>query len=1366
MSSIESLATTAIVTSATLASTIASTITGATTDATGAATSFAGSSSSSTSTTPTTTKSSSPAAATSSAADVQKYSGIGLVAFLTALASGLIIFAVQMGFFLMLRNRLARIFKPKTYLVPERERTEPPPQGIVGMFRTLLKFDDREIIKKCGLDAYFFLRYLKTLLIIFVPIAAIVIPILLPLNYSDGKGQGLLTNDTDTDVTNDSVRGLDTLAWGNVSPKNTDRYWAHLVLAICVVVWVCTVFFFELKVYIKVRQDYLTSAEHRLRASATTVLVNNVPSKWLTEDALNGLFDVFPGGIRNIWLTRDLTHLLDKIKQRKEMHELLEEAETELIKKAKKRQLKHQEADEKKRRRDLKLQHETKEERDARMKEKDAEARRMAEASSAPSVPPSPTMRDAESSTVADCGDGDESEARLSMDPEKETGPPSARRKGFNFINDPVSKVGHGLKSGVGKANRGLSKGIGTATDNVFGTGIGGFSAVPIAEDSSTASPVPARVADLRRPKVSIDSERPSTAGTNPFAGGSHSRSASAASTHPTIHERNATPYGNTVRKLSNLDDMYDNERVRFWQFWKPPAGGYASPVPQTAQEDPFDKKPKSEKSLWAKIKVYLPFIGGYDIDPLEYPAFHNPSRKPDGNKEQSDDGDASGSAKGVDAGADDEQDEHRSVDSRSKKEEEEEEEEEVPAVWEKHLKKSERPTHRLPIWGFFPGLPLISRKVDTIFWCRKELARLNMEIEEDQKHPERYPLMTSAFIQFNHQVAAHMASQSLIHHLPKQMAPRQIEISPKDVIWDNMALTWWQEWLRSALVFAVLFFMIVFWAVPVAWTAAFSQINNLTKQIPWLGFLNENPALHKAAEAVAGVLPAIMLALLLILVPIILDFLAEFKGVKTGSQKTEFVQVFYFIFLFIQVFLVVSVTSFFASSFDGLFQNIQSVRTVQDIFEILARNLPQAANYFFSYMVLQALSTSSGTLLQIGALLMWYVIARILDTTARNKWTRNVTLNEVKWGSFFPTYTNFACIALVYSIVAPLISLFAIGTFSLLWVAQRYAMLYITRFESDTGGVLYPRAINQTFTGLYVMELCLIGLFSIARNEAGDAACANQAIIMTVVLILTVIYQLLLNYSFSPLFRYLPITFEDEAVLRDDIFQRAQDKRLGLADIADEDEDEEEDEDAPHAQLGGGSGSGYRGAHTGHEQAQIEMQILRKARRRSRHQSDTAGTSFNPVRIAGQVGSWAKRETKSTARKLASPLVGGSGDSHQESVAAQYRAQQRQRDIEAQRTMGDAMFGGVHDEIEDLTPDERDVLVRHAFQHYALRARRPAVWIPKDDIGIGEDEIARSRKYSDYIWITNEGAALDSKTRVVYGRAPPDFSEVDLINL
>ncbi|KAI8689962.1 hypothetical protein LRP88_13735 [Fusarium phalaenopsidis] len=1212
-----------------------------------------------------------------SAADKDK--GIGIVSFLTAVAVAMVVFAVQILLFLFLRNKLARIFKPKTYLVPERERTEPPPRTVVGMLKTLWHYSDREVIEKCGLDAYFFLRYLKTLLIIFIPICGIVMPILIPLNYVGGRGKNIDIKDDDASRNETIPTGLDTLAWGNVSSKNTSRYGAHLLMAILVVIWVCWVFFFELRVYIKVRQDYLTSAEHRLRASATTVLVNSIPGKWLSEEALMGLFDVFPGGIRNVWINRDLSTLLDKIKERNKVHLMLEQAETDLIKSAKKAQLKQQKAQEKKERKEMKLGAMSKKERAERNAREDAEAQRIAMSAEG--------MTAGDKHEVPHTIDAGVRESRYEIlnqasanNTEEED---KASSKGFKvpLLGDPLSKVGHGIMGVVSKAGNNVEDTLETTN---------GFMGLSQTNDNRA----PSRSSDRYRIRPSVDEDDNRISASETLRQNNHSRNTYRMSVESTA-EINPKPSrepiglgGNTVRKLENPEDIYTTKDSKWWQFWKPPPGAYTSPVPQGAAAAAYKQlKEDNKKTLWQTIKYSLPFVKPeVEEEPIEYPLAYNPDYT---------------------------------------------EEQDQPAEWEKYLKKKNRPSHRLPLFGvtWLFGVPFVTKKVDTIYWCREELARLNLEIEEDQKHPERFPLMNSAFIQFNHQVAAHMACQSVIHHVPKQMAPRMNEISPKDVVWDNMAFSWWHEWIRSALVFVIVAAMIFLWAIPVAWTAALSQLDQLIQDNEWLHFLKDNPTVHNIAKAVAGVLPAVVLGLLLFLIPIILDFLASFKGAKTGSQKVEFVQVFYFVFLFIQVFLIVSIASFFAASIDELVNNVKQLQTAKAVLDLLATNLPSASNYFFSYMILQAMSTSSGTLLQIGTLVMWYVIARILDSTARNKWSRNTKLNQVKWGAFFPIYTNFACIALIYCVIAPLISIFAIITFGLLWFAQRYAMLYVTRFEHDTGGVLYPRAINQTFTGIYFMELCIAGLFFITKDEKGKSACTAHGIVMIVVLILTILYQVLLNYSFSPLFRYLPITFEDEAVLRDEAFQRAQDRRLGLLE---EDELPEETEDEQEK------------THQPETAQDIEMRKFGSIRR--------------PVK---QVGTWA-RDGGNQIRKLAA--VGKSRDKNKK--ASEYRRQHREKDVEAQRAIGEALFGGIHDEIEDLTPDERDALVRHAFQHEALRARRPTVWLPRDDLGVSDDEIRRTQEYSENIWISNEGTALDSKVRVVYGRAPPDFSEVDLINL
>jgi len=168
--------------------------------------------------------------ATNTSELVDKSQGQSLVSFLTALSASLVVFGVQITLFLLLRTKLARIFKPKTYLVPERERTDPPPQTPWGALSTLLRYKDREIIKKCGLDSYFFLRYLQTLLLIFIPIAVVVIPILVPINYVGGESNNFTNSSQGS--SKDTITGLDTLAWGNIVPTKVNRYWAHLVLAL------------------------------------------------------------------------------------------------------------------------------------------------------------------------------------------------------------------------------------------------------------------------------------------------------------------------------------------------------------------------------------------------------------------------------------------------------------------------------------------------------------------------------------------------------------------------------------------------------------------------------------------------------------------------------------------------------------------------------------------------------------------------------------------------------------------------------------------------------------------------------------------------------------------------------------------------------------------------------------------------------------------------------------------------------------------------------------------------------------------------------------------------------------------------------
>lgn len=333
---------------------------------------------------------------------------------------------------------------------------------------------------------------------------------------------------------------------------------------------------------------------------------------------------------------------------------------------------------------------------------------------------------------------------------------------------------------------------------------------------------------------------------------------------------------------------------------------------------------------------------------------------------------------------------------------------------------------------------------------------------------------------------------------------------------------------------------------------------------------------------------------------------------------------------------------------------------------------------------------------------------------------------------------------------VAPLILVFNIITFSLFWFVYRYNTLYVTKFRFDTGGLLFPRAINQLFTGLYVMEVCLIGLFFLVRDENDQVACEGQGICMLVVLVLTIGYQILLNEAFGPLIRYLPITLEDEAVRRDEEFARAQQSRLGI-DAGDKDADVEH-------RL---AKQEHEDCHQGRDARDIELESLEEDREtRLRHDSNCRLSTSKP---GSKRPSWTDRSPNRRSKYFGV-------NSATSSPTIQALREKMAQDAEAQgpppKALGHALFAGIHDELEDLTPDERDQLVQRAFQHEALRAKRPVIWIPRDDLGVSDDEIYRTQRFSKHIWISNEYQALDGKCRTIFSRSPPDFSEVDLIQL
>lgn len=424
-------------------------------------------------------------------------------------------------------------------------------------------------------------------------------------------------------------------------------------------------------------------------------------------------------------------------------------------------------------------------------------------------------------------------------------------------------------------------------------------------------------------------------------------------------------------------------------------------------------------------------------------------------------------------------------------------------------LSTKQRPTHRTGPLGLF------GKKVDTIEWCRTELERLIPEVDKAQStyRSGTYKKIPAVFIEFFTQAQAETAYQVLAHHQALQMTPKYIGVTPGEVVWSALKVSWWQRVVRRFAVIAFITALIVFWAIPVAAVGIISNVQAL-EGISWLSWLKQVP--DKIMGVITGLLPSVLLAILMSLVPVVMRLCAKLSGEPSLSRVELFTQNAYFAFQLIQVFLVATLSSAATVVAKKIIDNPASVT------DLLSTNLPKASNLYISYFIVQGLTIASGVISQVVGFAIFTVLYKFLTGTPRAMYTHWANLSAISWGSVLPIYTNIAVISITYAGIAPLVLGFATIGMSLFYLAYRYNILFVTETKIDTRGLIYPRALKQLFAGVYVAELCMIGLLA-------ASAVIGPLILMIAFLLFTVLFHITINSALDPLLYNLPRSLESE---------------------------------------------------------------------------------------------------------------------------------------------------------------------------------------------------------------------------------------------
>ncbi|KAG7661895.1 uncharacterized protein J8A68_004590 [[Candida] subhashii] len=581
---------------------------------------------------------------------------------------------------------------------------------------------------------------------------------------------------------------------------------------------------------------------------------------------------------------------------------------------------------------------------------------------------------------------------------------------------------------------------------------------------------------------------------------------------------------------------------------------------------------------------------------------------------------------------------------------------------------------------GFF------SRKVDIIRHCQEEIPKLDKEVRKLQKKFRRSTPYNSIFVEFDNQYYAQLAYQSTVHHNPMRMKPCFIGIEPSDIQWSNLRLFWWERIVRRFLAFAAIAAVVIFWAIPVAFVGVISNITYLTEKVSWLRWiLNLPPSL---LGIVTGILPTAMLAILMMILPMFIRGVAVVSGCPSVQSIEIFTQKSYFAFLMVNGFLVTALASSATATVTRVIEEPTSAMS------ILASKLPLSSNFYISYLTLQGLSVAGASLLQVVGLFLYYILGALFDNTVRKKWSRFSVLGSIKWGTVFPIFTQLACITLTYSVISPLIILFACAMFFLIYIAYCYNLTYVFVESPDVRGMHYPKALFQTFTGIYIGQICMLGIFIVGQGW-------GPIVLQAIGLLATVFCHLHLKEGFDHLLEEIPVDC-----------MRALD---GVSDTP--------------------SYSGY---------SEYEEKVLRPRRKvqeprlqesvdekkggsvhsedlESNEESYHVGTTHVPL-LADR--DFKKLESKNPIIRFLRP-----------DIFLNFRHTKRVLPVSY-----------------NMEPEEEDN--KHAYDPPAISAKCPSVWIPKDKMGLSDIEIERLKGIVD---ISNENTAFDETGNFTFLDKPPN---------
>ncbi|MQL98343.1 hypothetical protein Taro_031036 [Colocasia esculenta] len=431
------------------------------------------------------------------------------------------------------------------------------------------------------------------------------------------------------------------------------------------------------------------------------------------------------------------------------------------------------------------------------------------------------------------------------------------------------------------------------------------------------------------------------------------------------------------------------------------------------------------------------------------------------------------------------------------------------------------RPTRKI---GF---LGLWGERVDSISYYEETIDELEKKIASERQRILKDPkaVLPVAFVTFDSRWAAAVCAQTQQSKNPTQWLTERAP-EPRDVYWQNLAIPFVSLSIRRLVISLLVFALIFFYMIPIAFVQSLANLEGLEKVAPFLRPVIE---LKLIKSIIQGYIPGLALKVFLYILPSVLLIMSKMEGYFSLSSLERRAASKYYYFMLVNVFLGSIITG---TAFEQLYSFLHQSPT--QIPKTIGLAIPMKATFFMSYIMADGWTGIAFEILRLKSLVIYHLKNMFIVKTERDR-EKAMDPGSFELPETLPTLELYFLLGLVYAVVTPVLLPFILVFFAFAYAVYRHQIINVYNQEYESAGAFWPHVHTRIIGSLLISQVLLFGLLSVKK--------APYTTLLIVLPVLTLWFHKYCKGRFEPAFRRYPL----EEAMEKDTVEKAAEPNLNL---------------------------------------------------------------------------------------------------------------------------------------------------------------------------------------------------------------------------